>query len=380
MSDPFQLLVEGPAVAGDLPEVPLYSHEFFSSPVLGVLYDCFRQSHLARKFECERISRQPHLKLEQRRDVLYIEHHRSVHHTCLSRCIELQVRVVGGYDSVCASLVQFAEYGLCDGSTCRRFGSGSELVYEHERLVVGLFQHVLHVLKEGAVGTQVVVDRLVVSDVHHDAVEDHEFGCLRCRYQHTPLEHVLEESDGLQADRLSSRIRSRDQKYVLLRGQGRCQRHDLLLFLLERTLEKRMACLAEVHLAFLRNDRHSCDEVEGDLGLCHDEVYLAEIFRPVEKVRYVRTQEFREFEQDAHNLPLLGELELLYLVVQLHDFRRLDEGRLSGRGLVVYESGYLLLVGGAYRYQHLSVSHRYTGVAVNYAFFLGLLQYCAHPS
>ena len=115
---------------------------------------------------------------------------------------------MGGDDSICSSVVELAQDGLGDGSARRRFGSRTELVDKDECLAVRLRQHVLHVVKERAVGTQVVVDGLVVSDVDHYAVEDHEFRRLRCRNEHAPLEHVLEQADCLEADRFSSCVRT----------------------------------------------------------------------------------------------------------------------------------------------------------------------------
>ena len=167
---------------------------------------------------------------------------------------------------------------------------------------------------------------------------------------------------------------------MLLRGEGHGKRNDFLLLLLEGTLQQRMTCLAEVHLAFFRYYRHACDEIQGYLGLRHDEVDLSQISRSVEKVRYIRTEEFSELEEDAHDLPLLGEFQFLYLVVQFHDLCRLDERCLSSRRFVIYETGYLLLVCRAYRNEHLAVAYRNSCITVHDAFLLCLLQDCADSS
>ena len=123
----------------------------------------------------------------------------------------------------------------------------------------------------------VILQRLVVSDVHHDAVEDHHLRSLGGRYEHTPLEHVLEQSDSLQAYGLTSGVRSRDQEYMFLRSQSRRKWYDILLLLFECALKKRMSCFAKVHLAVIRDDRHSSYEVEGNLCLRHDEVDFSKV-------------------------------------------------------------------------------------------------------
>ena len=178
MLDALELLVESLAVACDLAEVPLDAHEFFSGPAFCILDDGLGKSHLAREFKGERVARQSHLEFEHRRDVLHVEHHRSVHHSCICRCVQFEVCIVGGDDSVCAALVQVAQDRFGNGASGCRLGTRTELVDEDEGLVVGLCEHLLHVLEERTVCTEVVLDGLVVSDVDHDAVEDHEFGSL----------------------------------------------------------------------------------------------------------------------------------------------------------------------------------------------------------
>ena len=232
-------------------------------------------------------------------------------------------------DSVSAPSVQLREDRLGDRSAGGRLGARAELVDEHEGAVVRPAEHVLHVHEERTVCTEVVVYRLVVSDVHHHAVEYHHLRSLRSRDQHAPLEHILKKSDSLQADRLTSGIRAGNQKYVLLFCQSRGQRHDLLSLLLERALKKRVSRLAQIHLSIFRDYRHSGDEIQRYLRLGHDEVGLAEIFRSLEQFRNIWPEELSELEEYAHDLALLRELQLLDLIVQLHHFCRLDESRLS---------------------------------------------------
>ena len=134
MAYPFKLLVQSLSVACNLAKVSLDAHELFSRPVLGILDYSLRHAHLARKLECERIAGKSHLQLEHRRDVLHVEHHRSVHHPRVSRCVKLQIGIVRRNDSIHSAVVEFAQDGFRYGSTCSRFRSASELVDEHQGL------------------------------------------------------------------------------------------------------------------------------------------------------------------------------------------------------------------------------------------------------
>ena len=126
---------------------------------------------------------------------------------------------MGCDDAIGATGVQFVEDGLGDGAAGRRLGAGTELVDEHERALVGHLQHGFHVREEGAVGGQVVLEGLVVSDGDHDAVEHGEFRSLRGGDEHTPLEHILKQSHGLQAHALAAGVGAGNKKDVLFGGK-----------------------------------------------------------------------------------------------------------------------------------------------------------------
>ena len=167
---------------------------------------------------------------------------------------------------------------------------------------------------------------------------------------------------------------------MLFLGQCGCERHDFLLLFSESSFQKRVSGLAQVHLSVFGNYRHSSDEFQCNLSLCHNEVDLSKIFGRSKQVCDIRAEEVGEFQQDAQYFPLLGESQLLYLVVKLDYFGRLDECSLSCSGLVIDESGNLLLVGCADRDEHLSVTYGNSCVAVDNAFFLCSFQDSRHSS
>ncbi len=110
---------------------------------------------------------------------------------------------MGGDHSIDSSFVHLAEYRLRDCSSGGRFGAGPELIDENEGLAVGRRKHCLHVLQEGTVGAEVVFEVLVVADADHDSFEHGKLRNFGSRYEHAPLEHVLQKSGSLEADGLA---------------------------------------------------------------------------------------------------------------------------------------------------------------------------------
>ncbi len=197
--DAGQLLVEDAAAAGDLAQIALDVDEFAARPLFGVLDHLGRQAHLARQFESEGIARHALLQLEERLDGGTVEEHRAVHHAGTLVGVKFQVRVVRGDHAVGAHLVEAREHGFGDGAAGCRLGAAAEFVDQHERRGGGVREDLPHVLKVGAVGTQVVLQRLVVADVDEDAVEDQHLAHFGRGDEHTPLEHILEQTYGLEA-------------------------------------------------------------------------------------------------------------------------------------------------------------------------------------
>ena len=71
---------------------------------------------------------------------------------------------------------------------------------------------VLHVRQVRAVGAEIVFDALFVADIDEDTLEDARARVLVERNGDAALEHVLQQSDGLQADRFPSSVRPGDDE------------------------------------------------------------------------------------------------------------------------------------------------------------------------
>ncbi len=137
---------------------------------------------------------------------------------------------------------------------------------------------------------------------------------------------------------------------------------------------------AQVQFPIVRQDRHARDHIEGHKGFRADEINLADVFRGSDEAAQVRTQELREFHQDTGDFALFVELQFADLVLQLHDFERLDEGRLAGSRFVIDDAGQLFLAARRDRDQHSSVPHHHFRFGIDQSLALGLGEDAADPA
>ena len=131
----------------------------------------------------------------------------------------LQVLVVGGDDSECLLLVETLQYRFGNGTPDLRFGTSTEFIDQDEAAFVAVLHHDFHVGQVRRIGTKIVLDALFVTDINEDTAEDTCMAPFMQRNQHPALEHVLQESDSLQAHRLTTGIRTGDNEDALLAVQ-----------------------------------------------------------------------------------------------------------------------------------------------------------------
>ena len=281
---------------------------------------------------------------------------------------------MGSDDSKGTPVIHFRKYCFCNCTSRGRLCTGSELIDKDKRLAVGHFQHGLHVLEEGTVGTQVILYALVVSDTHQYPFENGKFRSLGSGNQHTPLEHVLQQSCGLQADGFASGVRSRDEEDPLCRCQYYGHRHDGAFFLGQGLFQKRMTSLAQVHFPAFGDERHTGFEIQGYLGLSDQEVYLAKVFGGIHQGRYIGADEIAESSQDAVYFQGFFGSQGIYFILQFNDFGRLDKGCFPSCRGVEDEAWYFFLAGTVHRDEKLPFPDGKTCVRFHDAIRLCLLQ------
>ena len=337
------------------------------------MHQGFRQAHLAGQFKGEGRARQAHFQLEKGRYRLGVELHGAVHHARLCRrSVELEVGIVGGNDAVGAAGVQLVEDGLGDSAAGSGLRTRAKLVNEDERASIGHLQHGLHVGEEGAVGGEVVLQRLVVSNRHHDAVENGQLRGLGRRDEHAPLEHVLQQTHRLEAHALAAGVGAGDEEDALFGGEGDREGHYGFFLLSERLFKKGMAGLAEAQGAVQGDHRHAGNVVQGHLGLGHIEVQFSHEGGAVHELRHKRAQELCKLVEDAVNLPRLVKVELGNLVLERDNLRGFHEGGFSRSALVVHETLELAFLGRCYRNEHLAVPDAHAGIGLHKPVLLGL--------
>ena len=112
--------------------------------------------------------------------------------------VVLQVLVVGGYHAPCVLLHKLVEHSLCHSAANLRLRTRTKLVDEQQSAVACLLHHVLHVQEVRRVGREVVLYALLVADVDHYVAEDAHLGALAHGDGQSALQHVLQQSHGLQ--------------------------------------------------------------------------------------------------------------------------------------------------------------------------------------
>ena len=301
--------------------------------------------------------------------------HRTVHHARMVFRKVLQVLVVGSDHAEGLFLPELLQHGLCDGSADGGLRSAAELVDQQQRLSVGLAHHLLHVHQVTRVGREVVLDALLVADVYQDVMEKSAGASVADRYGQTALEHVLQQSGGLQTDRLTTCVRTRDDQDALLLSQRDLQRHHLLALLLQRELQQWVdgSYPVDVWPVFhfgLEGLREFCQLRLGvyQVDACQELVRLEYLF-------HMWAHLVAEYGQDAYYLAALLSLQLAHFVVGLHHFRRFDEDRLTCGRLVVHDTVDAPFHLRCYGYHQSSVAHGRGGVLIDDAVLLCRVQY-----
>ena len=228
---------------------------------------------------------------------------------------------------------QALEDGHGERRTFLRIRAGAEFVDEDEVICARLVEDGNDMRHVRGKRRKALLDALLVADVGKDIVVKRNRRALLDRQKAAALRHEHEEAERLHADGLAARIRSRDEQHGKARAELDVNRHDLFSW------DERMACGKQMRLA-------SCGQLwlrgfhtEREARFCKREIDLREdVGIRCERVLLL-LHLMRQALEDARDLTLLGDRELLDVVAGLDDRHRFDEERGARRALIVDDAG-----------------------------------------
>ena len=118
--------------------------------------------------------------------------HGSVHYSFMIFGKMFQILVVGGDDSECSFLVETFQDGFGNSASNLRFRTSTELVNQDEAPFVATLHHDFHVGQVRRVGTQIVFNRLLITNIDKDAAEYTGVTAFVQGNKHTALQHILQ--------------------------------------------------------------------------------------------------------------------------------------------------------------------------------------------
>ena len=137
----------------------------------GIGDDIFGQTYLAGNLYSERTARIAYLQQEQCLHQMAVIEHGAVYYTFVVFGKMFQILIVCGDDTERQFLVEAFQYGFGDSASYLGFRSTTEFINQDEAPFIATFHHDFHVCKVGGIGTQIIFNGLLVTDVNEYAAE-----------------------------------------------------------------------------------------------------------------------------------------------------------------------------------------------------------------
>ena len=255
-----------------------------------------------------------------------------------------------------ADLQKLFENGHRESRALFRVRAGTELIEKQQIVGLDFFENLDDMRHMRGKGRQALLDALFVADIGVDVLVNRDDGVRRRRQITARLGHEHHEAERLHADGLAARVRTGDEQHAVIFADADVNRHDPVL------RDERMARLTQLRASLAVELRTAGVHVLGKLRLGKREVDIRENLAVVLQDAAVLIDFGREMAQDALDFLLLGEGQLLDVVVELDDGHRLDEEcRARGR-LVVHDAGEARAVFLLYRNDVAFIAHRDDGI------------------
>ena len=184
------------------------------------------------------------------------------------------------------------------------------------------------------------------------------------------LEHVLQQSDGLQADRFPSRVRPGDDEQSAVAVEREVKGNDLFAGFAVGEEKEGVYGLLPVDQRFIFRPRDNGADAFGEAGFGTNEVDDGKEFVGLDDVRHEGADHVGESGQDADDLASLLGLEFADAVVGFDDGFGLNVDRLTGGRFVVHDAADASLEGGGYGDDESAVAEGGRRVAIHPAFSL----------
>ena len=288
---------------------------------------------------------------------LYVKFAGGVDHPGGAHGVYLQLRVVGGSRHPAA--VFAAEFDEADGQRCalRRVGARSQLVKQHQRLVVALIYDLDNVFHMGGEGGQALLDALLVADVRQHLGENGNGAAVVGGNVQAALGHKGQKPDGLQSDGLAAGVGAGDDQGIKVHAQPHGDGHDLFC------VNEGMARLLQLQRPIGADDR--LDGLHGKRqlrpGKNHVQPHQQGIVLPdgLQKRGGLGGQ----LRQNPLDLLLFPQQQLPQGVVGVDRGHGLDKKGGARGGHVVNQAGNFVFEFGLYRHHIAVAAHGDDGIA-----------------
>ena len=225
------------------------------------------------------------------------------------------------------------------------------------------------------VGTQIVLDALLIADINHDTLEDTCGRAITDRNRQAALQHILQQANRFQAYRFTTSIRTTDKQQSLCTVQHNIQRHHMPTLLLQRELQQGMDGTNPVDNRFGLYGWFKSLSQLSPLGLGLNQVDHSQQLIRVDYLAHVRAYLISKYGKYAYHLAALFGLQLAHLVVCLNHLGWLNKHRLTSSTLIVHNTVNTALYLWSHWYHQSSVAHSGGSILIYQPIALGRMQY-----
>ena len=203
-------------VARNILQVFIVVYMFLAHNVRGTLDNRFRQANLTRNLHGKTTTGLTDRELEEGFELSAVIEHSAINDTLGTLSHVLEIAVVGSHHAKSALLIERRKNSFGNRTTNHRFGTSTKLINEQKGMCIGIAHKMLHVSKVRRVGREVVLNGLLVTYINEQVLEEAHLTCLTHGDWQTALYHVLQYRYRLEADGLTTCVRSTNDQYAVI--------------------------------------------------------------------------------------------------------------------------------------------------------------------